>query len=92
MSAIASPLVSAAYQAVQQGPANGGKVAGGDKGGFAAMLEDAARSAVETMNNSEKTTMKAAPTIAPTSEERPPRITPTSNDNDNVRPNNAGPT
>ncbi len=60
MSAIASPLVSAAYQAVQQGPANGGKVAGGDKGGFAAMLEDAARSAVETMNNSEKTTMKAA--------------------------------
>jgi len=63
MSGIASPAAAAAYAATQQqaGAAGPAAPAGETKGGgFAAMLEEAAQNAVETMQQGEQTTLKAA--------------------------------
>ncbi|MEQ9124792.1 MAG: flagellar hook-basal body complex protein FliE [Alphaproteobacteria bacterium] len=64
MAIIASNSAAAAYQAIQQGgvaaPAPTAPEGGAKTGGFAAVLEDAARSAVETVQRSEQTAIKAA--------------------------------
>lgn len=62
MSNIASPAAAAAYAAVQgqPGAAPMAKPEGGETSGFAAALEDAAKSAVETLQKSETTAIKAA--------------------------------
>lgn len=65
MSNIASPAAAAAYASVQQQAAAGAAgpaaaKAGEAGGGFAAMLEDAAKSAVETIGKSEQTAIQAA--------------------------------
>ena len=59
---IAPTVATAAYAAVQQhaGVAAPSAPAGGKGGGFAAALEEAAKSAIETLGQSEQVSMKAA--------------------------------
>lgn len=62
MSSIASPIAAAAYYQAMQGQAGVTGLAkpGGEGGGFAAVLEEAAKSAIETVGAAEQTSMKAA--------------------------------
>ncbi len=61
MPSIAMSGAAAAYQATQQNAQPGAAAKPkAEGGGFAAMLEDAARSAVETIGGAEQTTIKAA--------------------------------
>ena len=60
MCLVSNPAASAAYQAAMGDAAPKAKTGGGEGGGFAEALEEAARSAVDTLGKAETKSMQAA--------------------------------